>query len=201
VTPQEQKALTRAITSNRRSLALLDKRINHLRDSYPDLLGDADGDERQPFIYAAIGADGQVGIPFTAANTGENPAFGYIRMHPDSAFSLTSISAARLSRTASLNTEQAFILGHVGFRFYDESSSRWITFTNHNNEPQQKARFPSEAISSLSVFNTGGFRMPAECVFPRSGVVRVEAYTIQTPSVSFPSRALVVVSGYKTFGG
>jgi len=205
VTPKEQKVLTQALTANRRALSLLDQRIDDLLKFHPSLLADYDVEDRQPFFYGAIGSDGQLGMEVTAANIGENPSFGYVRMHTDSAFVLTSISAGLTTtgpeeEEVSRPTNPAF---GIGLRMYDESSSRWITFTNRNSEPQQKAVFPVEAFSAFNAYNEGGFDMPAECVFPRSAVVRVEAYLLDT-TVLLPvntERLQVVFNGYKVFGG
>lgn len=202
---KDQKTLTQAIQANRRALSLLDKRIDDLVKRYPSVLSDFDVEQRQPFFYGAVGSDGQLGMEVTAANVGENPSYGYIRTHPDSAFVLTRICAG-LTRnpgaSVTFTTSYQSYLG-LGFRLYDESSSRWITFTNHNNEPQQKAVFPAAAFSPYPAYNEGGFDMPTECVFPRSAVIRVEAY-VQDLSIITPpgvERLQVVFSGYKVYGG
>lgn len=216
MTPKEQKILTQSIQANRRALSLLDRRIDDLLKTYPSVLEDYDTEDRQPFYYGAVGVDGQMGIPFTAANVGENPAFGYVRTHPDTAFVLTGINVA-VSRTStavgvtttitsatsdSSDGARGFMMG---LRIYDESSSRWITFTNQNNEPQQKATFPTASFSAYSAYNQGGFAMTTECVFPRSAVLRVEVYA-QNPSrfgVAPPEsqRLQAVFAGYKVYGG
>lgn len=203
MTPKEQKVLTQALTANRRMLSLLDRRMDDLLKAHPSLLDDYDVEDRQPFFYGAIGSDGQLGMEVTAANVGENPSFGYVRMHTDSAFVLTRVSAGLTTTPgagASTSTSRAF---GIGLRLYDESSSRWVTFTNRNGEPQQKAVFPVESFSAFSAYNEGGFDMPAECVFPRSAVVRVEAYLVDPTSIQLlgPERLQVVFNGYKVFGG
>jgi hypothetical protein len=197
VTPKEQKTLTQAIQANRRALSLLDKRIDDLIKTHPSLLAEYDVEDKQPFFYSVVGVDKEAGIPITAANVGENPAFGYVRMHPDSAFVLTRIHAAVTSQFAT-DVTTGYDVG-FGFRFYDESSSRWITFTNQNNEPQQKAVLPSSAFTPYDSLNEGGFALPAECVFPRSAVIRVEAYVQQFPANA--TRLQLVFGGYKVFGG
>lgn len=202
MTPKEQKGLTQAIQANRRALSLLDKRIDDLIKINPSLLDEYDVDDKQPFFYAAVGPDKQIGMVMTTANIGENPSFGYVRMHPDSAFVLTRILVATTFEVPGLSvTVKA---GVFGLRFYDESSSRWITFTNQNAEPQQKAMFSSSAFTPFAAYNEGGFELPAECVFPRSAVIRVEAY-VQDPEVLFTGAAVVrlqiVFGGYKVFGG
>lgn len=204
MTPKEQKTLTQAIQANRRALSLLDKRIDDLVKKHPSLLMEYDVEDRQPFFYSVVGVDGEAGIPITAANVGENPAFGYIRMHPDSAFVLTRMHAAITRQFSAVvpgdvdRVATGFGIGY-GFRFYDESSSRWITFTNQNNEPQQKAVLPMEAFSPYDSLNEGGFDLSSECVFPRSAVIRVEAY-VQTFTVN-TTRLQLAFSGYKAFGG
>lgn len=201
MTPKEQKVLTQALTANRRALSLLDRRMDDLLKVHPVLLADYDVEDRQPFFYGTIGSDGQLGMSVTAANVGENPSFGYVRMHTDSAFVLTRVSAGlTINNAAGTSTSTAF---GIGLRMYDESSSRWITFTNRNGEPQQKAVFPVEAFSAFDAYNEGGFDLPAECVFPRSAVVRVEAYLVdQTADLLFSTERLqVVFNGYKVFGG
>lgn len=203
MTPKEQKVLTQALTANRRALSLLDRRIDDLLKAHPSLLADYDVEDRQPFFYGAIGSDGQLGMEVTAANVGENPSFGYVRMHTDSAFVLTRVSAGLTTNPGagdSTPTEAAF---GIGLRMYDESSSRWITFTNRNGEPQQKAVFPVEAFSAFNAYNEGGFDMPAECVFPRSAVIRVEAYVVDSTAINplGTERLQVVFNGYKVFGG
>lgn len=200
MTPKEQKGLTQAIQANRRTLSLLDKRIDDLIKTHPSLLNDYDVDDKQPFFYGAVGVDGEAGIPITTANVGENPAFGYVRMHPDSAFVLSRITSAVTFApllTPTLTTTR-YARG-LGFRFYDESSSRWVTFTNQNNAPQQKAILPSEAFTPYDSLNDGGFMLSAECVFPRSAVIRVEAYVQDFPVQA--QRLQVVFGGYKVFGG
>jgi hypothetical protein len=202
VTPKEQKTLTQAIQANRRALSLLDKRIDDLVKTHPSLLAEYDVEDKQPFFYSAVGVDAEAGIPITVANVGENPAFGYVRMHPDSAFVLTRIHAAVTSQFAPLGPVTSVTTGYdvgFGFRFYDESSSRWITFTNQNAEPQQKAVLPSSAFTPYDSLNEGGFVLPAECVFPRSAVIRVEAYVQQFPPNA--TRLQVVFGGYKVYGG
>ena len=94
MTPTEQKGLTQAIQANRRALSLLDKRIEDLAKTHPSLLAEYDVDDKQPFLYGAIGTDNKLGILIDSATPQENPAFGYIRTHPDSAFVLTRISMA-----------------------------------------------------------------------------------------------------------
>ena len=206
MTPKEQKDLTQAIQANRRTLSLLDKRIDDLIKTNPSLLDEYDVDDKQPFFYAAVGPDKQIGMVMTVANLGENPSFGYVRMHPDSAFVLTRILVATTfadsgSGSVLQTTEKR---GVFGLRFYDESSSRWITFTNQNAEPQQKAMFSSSAFTPFAAYNEGGFELPAECVFPRSAVIRVEAY-VQDPEVVLLGvdvvRLQIVFGGYKVFGG
>lgn len=202
MTPKEQKGLTQAIQANRRTLSLLDKRIDDLIKTNPSLLDEYDVDDKQPFFYAAVGPDKQIGMVMTAANLGENPSFGYVRMHPDSAFVLTRILVATtLELTTDTSTTRN--AGSFGLRFYDESSSRWVTFTNQNAEPQQKAMFPSTAFSPFAAYNEGGFELSSECVFPRSAVIRVEAYVQDPEILSGPSavRLQVVFGGYKVFGG
>lgn len=203
MTPKEQKGLTQAIQANRRTLSLLDKRIDDLVKTNPSLLDEYDVDDKQPFFYAAVGPDKQIGMVMTTANVGENPSFGYVRMHPDSAFVLTRILVATTLEVATASTTRN--QGSFGLRFYDESSSRWVTFTNQNAEPQQKAMFPSTAFSPFAAYNEGGFELSSECVFPRSAVIRVEAY-VQDPSVLLDSgadvvRLQIVFGGYKVFGG
>lgn len=203
MTPKEQKGLTQAIQANRRTLSLLDKRIDDLVKTNPSLLDEYDVDDKQPFFYAAVGPDKQIGMVMTVANLGENPSFGYVRMHPDSAFVLTRILVATTLEVATAST--TINQGSFGLRFYDESSSRWVTFTNQNAEPQQKAMFPSTAFSPFAAYNEGGFELSSECVFPRSAVIRVEAY-VQDPSVLLDSgadvvRLQIVFGGYKVFGG
>lgn len=203
MTPKEQKMLTQAIQANRRALSLLDRRIEDLIKTNPSLLDEYDVDDKQPFFYSALGVDGAAGIPITLANVGENPSFGYIRMHPDSAFVLTRIHAAVTFAPPPLPSQpQLFNTRYaegLGFRFYDESSSRWITFTNQNAEPQQKAVLPSSAFTPYNALNEGGFALPAECVFPRSAVIRVEAYVQHFPTDA--ARLQVVFGGYKVYGG
>lgn len=210
MTPKEQKALTQAIQANRRSLSLLDKRIEDLAKTHPSLLNEYDTDDKQPFFYAVVGVDGQIGIDIETTTTSDtNPAFGYIRMNPDSAFVLTRISMAQSAQpfgpnlgtltTRANSSIQGAPPPQFSVRFYDESSSRWITFTNQNNEPQQKATLPVEVFSPYSAFNEGGFLLPAECVFPRSGVVRVEAYV--DGSMFSGYRLQVLFQGYKVYGG
>jgi hypothetical protein len=203
VTPKEQKTLTQVIQANRRALSLLDKRIDDLVKTHPSLLAEYDVEDKQPFFYSAVGADGEAGIPITVVNVGENPAFGYVRTHPDSAFVLTRIHAAVTSQfTTGLPPVTDVTTGYgvgFGFRFYDESSSRWITFTNQNAEPQQKAVLPSSAFTPYTSLNEGGFALPSECVFPRSAVIRVEAYVQQFPPDA--TRLQVVFGGYKVYGG
>lgn len=203
MTPKEQKTLTQVIQANRRALSLLDKRIDDLIKTNPSLLDDYDVDDKQPFFYSALGVDGEAGIPITAANVGENPAFGYVRMHPDSAFVLTRIHAAVTFEPTPLPFQPQLVntrfAGGLGFRFYDESSSRWITFTNQNAEPQQKAILPSLAFTPYDSLNEGGLLLPAECVFPRSAVIRVEAYVQRLPVNA--TRLQVVFGGYKVYGG
>ncbi len=203
MTPREQKTLTQAIQANRRALSLLDKRIDDLVKTHPSLLAEYDVEDKQPFFYAAVGVNGDAGIPITVANVGENPAFGYVRTHPDSAFVLTRIHAAVTSQfTTGVPPVTDVTTGYdvgFGFRFYDESSSRWITFTNQNAEPQQKAVLPSLAFMPYDSLNEGGFVLPAECVFPRSAVIRVEAYVQQFPPNA--TRLQVVFGGYKVYGG
>lgn len=210
--PKEQKVLTATLQANRRALSLLDKRIDDLVKTNPSLLEFYDVDDKQPFFYCAVGVDGQSGIPIStnvavpsSLNRGENPAFGYIRTHPDSAFVLTSVAACLTrgflgSAEKTINTS----VNGIGFRFYDESSSRWISFTNQNNQPQQKATFPSEAFSPLPALNEGGFLLSAECVFPRSAVIRVEAYEESSLGqflLNTSLRVQVVFFGYKVYGG
>lgn len=213
MTPKEQEVLTSVLQANRRALSLLDKRIDDLMKSNPTLLETHDVEHRQPFFYCAIGSDGESGIPKTSRLVGltqvlDNPAFGYIRTEPDSSFVLTSIAVClsrRLRETiitvnGGATTNDA--AKEVGLRFYDESSSRWITFTNQNNQPQQNATFPSETFSPYSSFNEGGFALSAECVFPRSAVIRVEAYYSTPTSLNlFSDRLQVVFGGYKVYGG
>jgi len=203
VTPKEQKTLTQAIQANRRALSLLDKRIDDLVKTHPSLLAEYDVEDKQPFFYSVVGVDKEAGIPITAANVGENPAFGYVRMHPDSAFVLTRIHSAVTFAPPPLPFQPQLVSTRYdvgfGFRFYDESSSRWITFTNQNNEPQQKAVLPSSAFTPYDALNEGGFALPAECVFPRSAVIRVEAYVQQFPVNA--TRLQLVFGGYKVFGG
>ncbi len=202
MTPQEQKVLTQALEANRRALSLLDKRMYDLSRTDPSVLQDFDVEDKLPFFYSAVGADGQPGIPFTTANIGENPAFGFVRMQPDSAFVLTQVHAAQQQIASGFTDVPTVPMRGLGLRFYDESSSRWITFTNQNNEPQQKATIPSESFSPLKSYSTGGFALPAECVFPRSGVIRVEVYVVNASFASaLPTRAFVVFGGYKIFGG
>lgn len=209
MTPKEQKVLTQAIQSNRRALSLLDKRIEDLIKSKPSMLDDYDVDDRMPFFYGAVGSDGQLGIPLQKAGpnspgtTGDNPGYGFVRMHPDTAFVLTRITAAiTFFNTSGTTTIPA---SGVGFRFYDESSSRWITFTNFNNEPQQKTIVPIETFSPYAAYNEGGLLMAAETTFPRSGVVRVEVYMQDVPAqwtnLTNAVRVQVVFGGYKVFGG
>lgn len=201
MTPKEQKGLTQAIQANRRTLSLLDKRIDDLIKTNPSLLDEYDVDDKQPFFYAAVGPDKQIGMGITVANLGENPSFGYVRMHPDSAFVLTRILVATTFEVSGTST--TINRGSFGLRLYDESSSRWVTFTNQNAEPQQKAMFPSTAFSPFAAYNEGGFELPAECVFPRSAVIRVEAYVQDSGGLSGPSvvRLQIVFGGYKVFGG
>lgn len=213
MTPTEQKTLSRALQANRRVLSLLDQRIEDLIKTYPSILDEYDVDDRQPFFYGALGSDGQLGIEVSIANVGENPAFGYVRGHPDSAFVLTRVNVAvtrQASATSSVTfSAQGAVLSGLapvqglGLRFYDESSSRWITFTNLDTQPQQGAVVPVEAFSAYAAYNEGGFAMPAECIFPRSAVIRVEAYVLN-PSVLTPpgtERLQVVFGGYKVYGG
>jgi hypothetical protein len=208
VTPKEQKVLTSVLQANRRALALLDKRIEELSKTNSLLSEEWDAEKYQPFFYVAEGADGQSGIPFRQQNGGENPAFGYVRVQPDSAFVLSSVSVC-LTTIVDSTRVVADPFSGLGLRFYDESSSRWISFTNQNNEPQQKAKFPSAAFSALRSFNEGGFALPTECTFPRSAVVRVEVYNeaglpdFVTGILIQPRnyRAQVVFYGYKVYGG
>lgn len=202
MTPKEQKALTQAIQANRRMLFLLDQRLDALAKIDPTLLAEYDAEERLPFFYTAIGSDGEGGLTIPAL--GENPSFGYVRMHTDSAFVLTRVSISLKQDVDTATNFDRTALG-VGFRLYDESSSRWISFTNQNNEPQQKAVFPCEPFSPRPAFSEGGFLFPAECVFPRSAVLRVELY-LEDPSFLFGAptsawRAYFWFHGYKIFGG
>ena len=200
MTPTEQKGLTQAIQANRRALSLLDKRIEDLAKTHPSLLAEYDVDDKQPFLYGAIGTDNKLGILIDSATPQENPAFGYIRTHPDSAFVLTRISMASSEQPfGAFNGTITRRVQDFGVRFYDESSSRWITFTNQNNEPQQKATLPCEVFSPFNAYNEGGFGLPAECVFPRSAVIRIEAY--RRPTFSNTLRLQVVFQGYKVYGG
>lgn len=201
--PTEQKVLTQVIQSNRRALSLLDKRMDDLLKTHPSLLDEYDVEHKQPFFYAALGVDGEAGIPITAANVGENPAFGYVRTHPDSAFALTRLHAAITFAVGFVDPSTPILTTRfgqgLGFRLYDESSGRWITFTNQNNDPQQKAVLPSQAFTPYNPLNEGGFDLSSECIFPRSAVIRVEAYVQDLPSQA--TRLQLIFGGYKVFGG
>lgn len=208
MTPQDQKILTQSIQANRRSLSLLDKRLDDLSKSRPSILSEYDTYDKQPFFYAAVGPDNQIGIPVVSsgasATTDVNPAFGYVRTNPDSAFVLTRISMAStefpfgLAIGSVTRRVQEPGSGLFGVRFYDESSSRWITFTNRDSQPQQRATLPVSLFSPYASYNEGGFTMPCECVFPRSAVIRVELYRLETGGMN---RLQVVFQGYKVYGG
>ena len=210
MTPKEQKVLTAALQANRRTLSLLDTRVAELTAVVGSSLEEHGQEDQYPFFYVAEGVDGQAGVPFTPQNNREeNPAFGYVRMQADSAFVLTAISFAVTVRLLAGANALTTPFSGIGLRMYDESSSRWLTFTNQNNSAQQKTKFPSTAFSSLSALNEGGLTLPAETVFPRSAIVRIEVYeTVITgreaqsfdPS-TIQARAQVVFSGRKVYGG
>ena len=206
-----RKHLAAAINADRRLLKLLDQQLEELLRVGPELALDlVDPDRRQPFVYIAEGVDGQPGIPLLVASAGfQNPNFGYIRMQSDSAFVVTGAYACggiALTSAPILLDVPNFSTNNnpLHFRLYDESSNRSLSLVSNAQNAARDVAVPAEVFGAANPVFSGGLEIPAESVFPRNAVVRVEAYARDSAGSSptdATQRVYFMLLGYKVFGG
>lgn len=221
----EKQQLREAVVANRRMLKLLDQQIDELAKLEPDVTAELlDPERHQPFSYIVEGLDKKAGIvvpteQLSPSRGFQNPYYGYIRIQSDAAFVATRIFACVEAIPTKLNffedvpitknidapTADAFF--GIGFRAYDESAARWLLLTNNRQQVQQAAAVPSTLFGQLPISSSGGLEISTECVFPRNGLIRVEAYiqlllgdnSLQNTPVL--TRVYFILHGYKVFGG
>lgn len=204
------KHLAAAVVANRRMLKLLDQQIDELSKIEPGVAADlTDPDRHQPFSYVVAGVDGRAGIVMegaAAGSGGQSPQFGYIRIESDAAFVATRAFCCEQTINLLAGTPSGFafdattwdLFFGLSLRAYDEGSQRWLFMANQRQFIQATA-VPSSLFGALPITSEGGIELPAECVFPRNGLVRIEAY--QQHSAGGGQRIYFILHGYKVFGG
>lgn len=230
----EKQQLREAVVANRRMLKLLDQQIDELAKLEPDVAAELiDPERHQPFTYVVEGIDKKAGIVIPVSTvpfepppdlvTGfQNPYYGYIRIQSDAAFVATRIFACveaipsvvdlgddiPVRKNMDAPTSDAF--WGISFRAYDEGAARWLLLANNRQQVQQAAAVPSPLFGQLPISSSGGLEIPTECVFPRNGLIRVEAYVQSFPDGTQSiadkltpdlTRIYFLLHGYKVFGG
>lgn len=211
----QRENLRAAVIANRRMLKLLDQQIEEVMKIEPEVFAElADPDRHQPFSYIVEGADKEPGIPTSGAVGYQNPHFGYIRIQSDAAFVATRLFVCVqmqyavapgpiYGRPKLADATEAEAAYNLSFRAYDESAGRWLLLANSRERVQQDAAVPGTLFGQIPLASAGGIELPTECVFPRNGLIRVEAYLLQLNAFSvIPTpRIYFIMHGYKVFGG
>lgn len=200
---------TAVVQANRQLFSLLKDKVACLSKQEADVaMAWAVDDNKSPFFYSAQGSDGHPGILMSLSQFGpSNPSFGYVRMHSDAAFVATRLYAV-VEITISGVVDHSFVQdghtfpGGVGFRIYDESSGRWITVGNREQNAVQDVTTALGVVSPYDYFSVGGLELPADSTFPRSATLRVEAYSFKDLSLGYTEvRVHFILGGYKVYGG
>lgn len=211
----ERENLRAAVVANRRMLKMLDQQIDEAMKLEPELFAElADPDRHQPFSYVVEGQDKQPGILVNGSLGYQNPLFGYVRIQSDAAFVATRVFACVQTRIVvsagpvygAPTIWDGTVAGQVsslGFRAYDESAGRWLLLANSRERVQQDAAVPVSLFGQMQLASAGGIELPTECVFPRNGLIRIEAYIMSNPAeaISPDARIYFILHGYKAFGG
>jgi len=197
---------TAAVQANRQLFSLLKDKIACLSKKEADVaMAWAVDDNKAPFFYSAQGSDGHAGIAMSLTSFGPtNPSFGYVRMQSDAAFVATRMYAM-VSRKIADQTlffgQPSLAIASIGFRIYDESSSRWITVGNREQNATQDVTTSLRVVGPSDYFSAGGLELPADCTFPRSATLRVEAYSMASLEGLQEFRVYFIFGGYKVYGG